>query len=1032
MALRDFLWECGLEHLEPLLREASVDLDILADLDERDLAGLGVALGDRKRLARCLRGKASATPHLPSERRLLSVLFIDLVGYTALSRDLDPEQLQSLVRRFQSLTADAVVRFGGSVAQYLGDGILAYFGYPLAHEDDPERAVRAATDALGAVPGLSGRRGEPLAARAAVATGLVVLGDVTAAELVGGTAAFGETPNLAARLQGIAETGEVVIDEVTRRLTGSRFDTEAAEGLVLKGFPPGMRAWRVRAVRQDASRFDARSGPRAQFVGRDDQLAQLRQAWLASASGAGRVVELVAEAGIGKSRLCAELAQFAQAHGGQCCVLQCSPHHTGSEYYVLRDIVSRLASSGGSSRGGLRQRLVDEFTGRAAAQPLLLVLEDTHWIDPSSAEWLQKVAAACRQAPLLLVFTTRPGGMSEHPVRAAERVTLERLDSADSLILLERLASGTALPRALRERILQQADGVPLFIEEIAAAVLEALASGGKMPDVPDTLQASLLARLERLGPARRVLQVASVVGRLFEARTLVAGLGLDAAEVDMSLDVLSAAGLVQPDGDQGIWRIKHALIQECAYSTLLLATRKELHGQLADHLLARGSASEVEAVTVAVHLTAAGRSTEALAAWESAGDQASARGAAGEAVHHFEQALAIVRGLPADEARERTELDLLLKLGPLLMMSKGVGAPHGLELSRRALELARRCGTEDELFSVAFAAWYGLENQCRPVESEPLLRELQRLAEASGRPVYRLQARHAVWTSNIMRGSHHEVIAAADEGMALYDSRDRSIHIARFGGHDPYPCALSHMAASHWALGDLRRAFESMARSLEAADASRNLASKMVSLIGFSTLHFQSRMPEMIPGPVDEFVELGRKAGLATGMLTIASDWAKVTMGTDAAALQRMVKLTDALRVSGSRLRLGLYLVMLAEAWQATGDLARARDTVIAAREWMDTYHEPNVRPVQARCAGDIARAAGDRAEAASHYREAIELARAGAMKGFELPAALALARLEVEDGRLDALAQLQHLLAHFEGQPDTPDLAAARRLCA
>ena len=657
----DWLAVLGLSRYEPAFRDNDIDEEVVAGLTADDLRELGVSsIGHRRKLLDAIAllngavGEAgpssaakAAEPEsrvaIPeAERRHLTVMFVDLVGSTALSARLDPEDMGRVIRAYQNAVAGEILRVEGHVAKFMGDGVMAYFGWPRAHEDEPERAVRAGLSVVEAVARLEGG-GAPLGCRIGVATGLVVVGELLGDGAAQERAVAGETPNLAARLQGVAQPGEVVVSEATRALIAGRLEMTPLAPHALKGIEGPVRAFRVAGERARESRFDALTdGAAPPIVGRDQELALLLERWDTARRGEGQAVMLVGEAGIGKSRIVRALEDALQGTPHTRLLYQCSPFHADSAFWPIIGQVSRAARFSaddgtdarldklealaggedapllaallgldGSARYGpidlapAAQRaqtlraLTRQVLRLAEARPVAFLMEDVHWIDPTTLELLELTMDAVATAPVLMVLTSRPDGqppLAAHP--HVTRLALNRLGRAGVDAIVERLG-GAALPRETVEAIIARTDGVPLFVEELTKAVVE---SGETA--VPASLHDSLMARLDRTPEVKEIAQCAACIGREFDLTLLQAATARQGAELRAGLDRLAAAELVfrRGVGDDERYVFKHALVRDAAYESLLLSRRRDVHARLADALEATAPPE-----VVARHAEAAG-----------------------------------------------------------------------------------------------------------------------------------------------------------------------------------------------------------------------------------------------------------------------------------------------------------------------------------------------------------------------------------------------------------------------------------------
>jgi predicted ATPase/class 3 adenylate cyclase len=746
-----WLEQIGLAQHAETFAANDIDLDILSELSDGDLKELGLSLGHRRRLLRAVAERTSKgvtdvppeTACRDAERRQLTVLFCDLVGSTELSRRFDPEDLRELIRRYQDAVSRAVAAQGGYVANFLGDGLIAYFGWPRADADNAAHAVRAALDAVVAVRELS------LQAHAGIASGPVVVGDLDAAGRRQIGAVAGETPNLAARLEGVAGPDEIVIDELTRQLAGAAFAVEELGKQNLKGFVEPIQAWRVLGERAVESRFEARMGRLTRFVGREQELALVLERYERAAAGEGQAVLLTGEAGIGKSRLVHVLSQrlSAACSPPMRIRMQCAPFHAASPLHpVIRHLrhAARFRDEDGAQerldkletliRGatdnvresaallapllalpddrygvlldltpeqrheGLMRVLVDQLVGLASRNTVLYLLEDAHWIDAATRDLIERLLARMADTRILVLITHRPEfrpDWTAHP--HVTTLTLGRLSSGQGAEVA-RAAGGGMLSEELIAVIGARAGGVPLFIEELAKSALGHGKSSGKS-HIPETLQASLLASLDRLGDeARELARLAAVIGREFEVRMLCAITRKQSEAIAPLLDRLVASEIVLPAGTgrAGGYVFRHALIQEAAYQSLLLARRRQYHRDVANALEAMAP-DTVEPEIIAQHYTAAELPGQAVPYWLRAGERASARFAGSAAAAHFERGLQLARDLP--QAR-REVLELLLALGNALDRTERLR--DALATFKEAAALAVELGSPADLARAA------------------------------------------------------------------------------------------------------------------------------------------------------------------------------------------------------------------------------------------------------------------------------------------------------------------------------------------
>ena len=651
---------------------------------------------------------------------------------------MDPEDLREVISAYQKCVAETVQRFGGFVAKYMGDGVLVYFGYPQAHEDDAERAVRAGLELVAAVGGLKTRA--PLQTRVGIATGLVVVGDLIGSGASQEHAIVGETPNLAARLQGIAEPNSVVIAESTRKLLGNLFELEDLGAQDLKGIAGAVRAWAALRPASVESRFEAlHASGLTELVGREEELELLLRRWSKAKSGEGQVVLLSGEAGIGKSRLTAALMERLEGEPHTRLRYFCSPQHTDSALYPIIGQMERaaglahgdtaqvkldkldalLAQTSTSKQDAAlfaemlslpndgrypaldmdpqqrRQKTLEALTAQVEAlsrqNPLLMIFEDAHWTDPTSLETFGRVVDRVRSLPVLLIVTFRPEFEPPWIGRPyVTALTINRLAQRDIEAMIDRVVGNKLIPASVRHDIIERTDGIPLFVEEMTKAVLEAGSeeeaqrTAATVPStalaVPASLHASLMARLDRLGPAKEVAQIGAAIGREFSHALLAAVVRKPEAELQSALDRLVATGLLFRQGvpPHASYLFKHALVQDAAYGTLLREPRRALHARIAETLESQFTEiAENQPELLARHCTEAGLIEKAAGLWGKAGQRSLERSALVEAAEQITRALDQIATLPATPRLRREQIKLQVALITPLIHVKGYAAPE-------------------------------------------------------------------------------------------------------------------------------------------------------------------------------------------------------------------------------------------------------------------------------------------------------------------------------------------------------------------
>src|SRR5271166_4999485 len=839
----DWLRGLGLEQYAPAFVTNDIDPEVLPELTADDLIGLGVtSIGHRRKLLAgiaTLRNEAPqrVTEAVPAaaeaERRQLTVMFCDLVGSTPLSQRFDPEDLREIVGAYHRCVADTVGRFAGFVAKYMGDGVLIYFGYPEAHEDDAERAVRSGLAVIDAVSGLATL--EALHVRLGIASGLVVVGDLIGTGAAQERGVVGETANLAARLQALAQPGTLVIAESTRRQIGALFEIENLGLQPLAGFAQPQRAWRVVAESGVLSRFEALRSEATPLVGRDEELDLLLRRWRQAKSGEGRVVLVSGEPGIGKSRLTAALSQHIEIEPHTRLRYFCSPHHQDSALYpfigqleraagfarddtnatrldkleaLLGDraepgdlslIAEMLSLSGGGHFPPLdlspqrkKERtlaaLLRQLQALARRQPVLMIFEDLHWIDPTSREVLDLAVEKITELPVLLVATYRPEfqppwvGQSQVTV-----IALNRLGRNEGAILVHRLAGNLgALPPDVVDEIVERTDGVPLFVEELTKAVVEAGADRGyasisAMPPsslaVPATLHASLLGRLDRLGPsAKTVAQVGAAIGRDFSHELLAAAAPLAELELQDALRRLVEAGLVFQRGapPAAEYLFKHALVQDTAYGTLLRGPRRQLHARIAASLEARfPDRVPREPEALARHFSESQQHDRALGYWLAAGERAIRRSANQEAIGHLTTGLSQLAQLPDTAHRTKQELALQQLLGQANFHVRGLAAVETDRAFSRARELCAATDDDQSIIPVLFGIILVEWGSAQFVRAEATANEILHRAGRTGDTGAGIAGDFAVAANSLQSGDLLRARRHFDSAIASYRGVD-------------------------------------------------------------------------------------------------------------------------------------------------------------------------------------------------------------------------------------------------------------------
>jgi class 3 adenylate cyclase/tetratricopeptide (TPR) repeat protein len=1102
----DWLNKLGMSEYAERFAENRIDLSVLPELTDRDLEKLGVVLGDRRKILRAIRELAEDAPvssqapviadarRSEAERRQLTIMFCDLVGSTALSAKLDPEDLRGIIRAYHRSCEALVEQNGGYVAKYMGDGVLAYFGYPQAHEHDAERAVRAGLALVEAVPTIATGANPPLQVRVGIATGLVVVGDLIGKGAAQEQAVVGETPNLAARLQAIADPGAVVIAENTRKLLGSLFEFQDLGSRELKGIPGPVRAWLALRLTSAESRFDAlHTGDLTPLVGREEEIQLLLRRWSKAKTGEGQVVVLSGEPGIGKSRVVVALLEHIAAEPHTRLRYFCSPQHTDSALHPMIGQIERAAglahtdtpetkldkldalfaqtstsieqaallagmlslSNDGrypalnltpeQRRHKTLEALISQLVALANRKSVLMTVEDAHWIDPTSLEVLDRVVERIDGLHALLVITFRPEFKA--PWAGQPHVTslaLNRLAARETTAIVAGLTGANALPADVIEEIVERTDGIPLFVEEMTKAIVEAGSQGAArqtaaaVPSnthaIPASLHASLMARLDRLGPAAKELaQVGAAIGREFAHVLLAAVANQTDAELEQAVDRLIEAGLLFRQGvpPHAQYLFKHALVQDVAYDTLLRARRSDLHARIASVLEQRfPDLAEIQPEILAQHYARAGKLQEAIGYWQRAGNHAARRSANREAITHFRKALQLLEALPERAGHVEQELQLLLALGPALMTTTSSAAPEIASVYTRARELAGSARRTADLFPTVWGAWLVAFTRGDFPTSSRLLDELFGMTDAEGNSALTLQAHHAAWPFFWVTGALAKARDHVSKGLALYRRDTHGKQALQYGGHDAGVCGYATDALLLAAMGHPDRAVVQIQSGLALARALDHPPTLSQALWFAAELYQIRREPQKVEEFIDEALPLIVSHGSAVGAAnaTMLRGWAGAYQGDTERGIALMREGLGAWRATGSKFQIPYRLARAAETHLIAGRIEEGlRLTDEADVRSGDLWFVPELYRVK----GELLFKAGDRDEAERCLCEAAKAAAEQGARLLELRAVMSLARvLQAQDRVKEVEDRLASIYAQFDEGFDTWDLTQAKGL--
>jgi len=1087
----------GLERYEAAFRDNEIDCEALPKLTAEDLKDLGVVLGGhRRKLLEAIAGlRSESGPQRPAadqvaptaERRQLTVMFCDLVGSTALSARLDPEDLREVIGACHAAVAEVIARFDGFVAKYMGDGVLAYFGYPQAHEDDAERAVRAGLAVVGAVRRL--QTPMQLQMRVGLATGLAIVGDLVGSGAAQERAVVGETPNLAARLQALAEPDAVVIADGTRRLVGSLFEYQSLGEVELKGLPAPVPAFRVLGESRVGSRFEALRSGETPLVGREEELELLRRRWEQAKSGTGRVVLISAEPGIGKSRLTEAFRESIRSEPHTGLRYFCSPHRQDSALFPFigqleratgfeRDDTSAarldklelLVSANAPAEGDVQslaellavpqddrypaidltpqrkkektsEALLRQVDGLAKRQPVLMIFEDLHWADPSSRELLDLIVERIEGMRVLAIGTFRPEFQTPWADRPyVTTVPLRRLGRDESDALIYGLVGDAGnLSRGVIDEIVERTDGVPLFLEELTKAVLENAAIGGipaTSARVPATLHASLMARLDRLGPiAKEIAQVGAAIGREFPYALLAAAAQRTEAELRDGLGRLLDAGLMFRRGmpPEATLLFKHALVQDAAYSMLLRGLRQALHARIARALETHSpELMDSQPELFAQHYGEAGLVEKSVDHWSKAGHRSAARSAIAEAAAQFQKALDQLALLPDNPARQRQELEFCSALGAALRFVKGQAAPETGQAYARARELWEQLGYPAEYLHIPYGQSryhvYCGELDLALRLDEDLLRVSRQRNDSRGLVL----SHQSCGTGYGVRGRFALSRSHLEAVLSLYDPNSHHSLGPQTGSH-PQVVAQAYSGIVLLCLGfpnqALVRANAAIAEARRLAHSPTIASALMIGAIRLSIAGDNGDLDDLVEDLVAVATEQAFPQWRAFG--TIYRGWFKAKNGDVVEGISLLRSGAAAYRANGNELLMPHHTALLARACDIAGQIDEAGTALddalqIAGRtgeHWLDA--ELN------RHKGQLLLRQGHSGAAEELYRKALSIAEEQEAKLWELRAAASFARLRRDQGRpAEARDLLAPVYGWFTEGFDTPDLKEAKAL--
>ncbi|HXQ07320.1 MAG TPA: adenylate/guanylate cyclase domain-containing protein [Bradyrhizobium sp.] len=1100
----------GLSQYEAVFRESEIDVDVLTELTDQHLKDLGVALGHRLRMLRAIRElagdapvKASAAkPQDAADRRQLTVMFCDLVDSTALTARLDPEDMGDLLRAFQHAVAAAVTRFDGHVAKWTGDGASVYFGYPRAHEDDAERATRASIALVEAVGKLRRERGIALEVRIGISTGLVVVGELIGEGEARERGVVGDTPNLASRLQALAEPDTVVVSESTRRLLGRNFELQPLGPQELKGFKSPVPAWSVLRVSENVNRFEAsRSEAMTPFVGREQEIALLINRWRRATKGEGQVALLSGEAGIGKSRILAVLRERIGDERYLAFRYQCSPHHGNDAFYPVigqiwrgaglvsgepaaarLDKLETMILSAGLDIGEfvpylasllaiptegrypalemspseVKERtiaaLIAMVVGIAKSVPVVMLLEDAHWIDPTSLDLTGRLVERVQNLAVLIVLTARPEFDAPWIGRPNfTALALNRFERSQIVTMIDRIMSSRALPTEVLDQIIAKTDGVPLFVEELTKSVLESgllreengayvLAAALTPLAIPSTLHDSLTARLDRLSPIKEIAQIGATIGREFSYDLLEAVSPVRGQALHNALQQLMETELIYGRGTppKASYIFKHALVQDTAYVSLLRGRRQRIHADIAQVLKERSAGEECPPAIIAHHFTEAGLAEQAAPYWLAAAELALSQSAPVEAEHHAGAGLALIPRVTDGPERDALELGLLVARANAMIPLKSISAPETFAALADAKQLLDRgVGTDLQRVSILYGLCSASTLTARLEQALDFAHQIIEVAERQDDPTYRVVGYRQLGTLQFYAGKNREALQSLQKGHQYCDPRRQRALGYRFS----------------WDQGVALLSFEVLVRlSLGLLDSAAQLSERMrIELLSHghattvaSATFCSQTWPKLVLGDLEalerESAELAAYcAEKRVEQIRLLASYHYAYACAMRDPVERNIALLraalDALRGSGGNAGNSIFKCNLAEALLTAGDLAGAEAVLEEGFAFVEQSGERYWLADLHRLCGHVAlkRPEPDRLRAEACFKKAIEVARSQEARLLELRAAVDLAQLWRDTGSdSDPRAMLEPILAAIEGGETTRDVRNARAALA
>ena len=1109
-SVADWLASIGLDEYAQRFADNAIDLSVVPDLTEQDLKDLGVLLGHRRKMLRAI-AEFDRTAQAPDktpvklisreegERRHLTVMFCDLVGSSALSARLDPEDMRRVIASYHSRVAEVIGRHQGMIARYMDDGVLAYFGYPRAQEDDAEQAVRAALALVEEVANLRTNVDTVLQSRIGIATGTVVVSELLIDKSSAEQAVIGETPNLAARLQALAEPGMVLICQGTHRLVGELFNYRYLGPLALKGWVEPVPVWQVVGTSGVESGSEVMHRSKLPpLYGREEEIELLLRRWRHATLGEGRVVVLTGEAGIGKSHIARAFNERLEREPHVTLRYFCSAHHTNS---ALFPFVGQLERAAGFERGDspteklsklnnliarsttnpehaailanllalpvsdphrlqelspqkrkekTLSALLAQLEGLAARQPVFVIFEDLQWIDATSLELVAASVERAQKLPVLLLITTRPEFTPPWPSYShVTTIPLTRLDRRDGAALIERVTGGKALPKEIMDEILARTDGVPLFIEELTKTILES----GLLQEqdghyvlerplpalaIPATLQASLMARLDRLAPVREVAQIGAVAGRDFHYELLNAVAGLPRDKLEQALDQLVHSELIFRRGEipHAVYTFKHALVRDAAYASLLISRRGHLHAAIADALEQKfPEIVQAQPETLAHHLTEAGLFGKAIGYWLLAGKNAALRSANVEAIAHLGRGIEVTSRLPAGESKDESELGLLLILGPCLIAALGPAHGKAVATFARARELSEKLGEPPEYLQVMF--WLATASVIRGELPQALeaVETLLSAAEARGDRPAMINAIRGRAMILLFLGRIVEAKEGIERALKVFgESQEADKLAARAAGQDAGVAMHALMSWVLWVGGYADGAIKRITAALERAEAVNHAHTQAYAWYYASVLHALRGEPAIAQTYAERCLAISEQHGFRQwlGLSRAIQGVCRATLDTSGGRLDEVEAALGEYQGAGYQLGITAQLVLLCSAFVLRNESEAALATVERGLSIVchndERFLEAELYRLKARA---LLMRGAPATEVESLLDQASQTARGQQALSLELRAATDRAKFWMDKGmNAEAVDLLGPVYGRFTEGFDTPDLENAKRL--